>query len=159
MPRHSIRARFQGLLVDAVMRIGRERRALAGLEVHDVVAHVAVGADGAAAERLAGLMGFASSARLTPKLRLAASVPAMDWKIRSTGAPAASAAICVVTWASTQLCTGIWKRWRRASSSRSKRAVTATLSPAGLMPMTASPEPSSSPSRMEAAMPVGSSVG
>ena len=33
------------------------------------------------------------------------------------------------------------------------------LSEAGLMPMTASPEPSSRPSRMEAAMPAGSSVG
>ena len=30
----------------------------------------------------------ASSDRLTPKLRLAASVPAIDWKTRSTGAPA-----------------------------------------------------------------------
>jgi hypothetical protein len=37
-PRHGIGARLDGLLVDAVMRLGREGAALAGLEIHDVVA-------------------------------------------------------------------------------------------------------------------------
>ena len=43
--RHGIGARLDGLLVDAVMRIGRQRAALAGLEIHHVVA------DGAALQR------------------------------------------------------------------------------------------------------------
>ena len=42
-----------------------------------------------------------------PKLVLAASVPAIDWNTRSTGAPGAISASVVVTWASTQLCVGI----------------------------------------------------
>src|SRR5436309_2628837 len=36
--RHRIGARLERLLVDAVMRIGRERAALSGLEIHHVVA-------------------------------------------------------------------------------------------------------------------------
>jgi len=49
---------FEGLLVDAVIGIGRERGALAGLEVHDVAAGGSVSAYGTARERLAGLIGF-----------------------------------------------------------------------------------------------------
>ncbi len=79
-------AGFAGLLIDAVMRVGGEGAALAGFEVHDVVA------DGAAMEARARLRAPpASSARLMPKLALAASVPAMDWKTRSTGAPCSMA--------------------------------------------------------------------
>ena len=48
-----------------------------------------------------------SSARLTPKLLLAASVPAMDWNTRSTGAPRSISSMVVVTWASTQDWVGI----------------------------------------------------
>jgi hypothetical protein len=58
---------------------------------------------------------------ITPKLRLAASVPAIDW---NTGRPArpARSRHRVVTWASTQDCVGISKRWRiRSSSMRSSR--------------------------------------
>ena len=36
-----------------------------------------------------------------------ASVPPMDWKTRSTGAPREMASMDVVTWVSTQLCVGI----------------------------------------------------
>ena len=42
-----------------------------------------------------------------PKLRFAASVPAIDWNTRSTGAPRSIACSVVVTWASTQDCVGI----------------------------------------------------
>ena len=46
-----------------------------------------------------------------------------------------------------------------SSSSRSSLPITAGSSLAGLMPMQASPEPSSSPSRIEAVMPLASSKG
>ena len=42
-----------------------------------------------------------------PKASLPFWLPAMDWKIRSQGAPALTALICAVTWASTQICVGI----------------------------------------------------
>ena len=48
-----------------------------------------------------------SSASVTPKPSLAASVPAIDWNTRSTGAPRSMISIDVVTWASTQLWVGI----------------------------------------------------
>ena len=48
---HGVGAGFERLLVDAVMRVGGERRALAGFEVHDVVADLAIGADAAAVQR------------------------------------------------------------------------------------------------------------
>src|SRR5690242_2383535 len=38
MPRHRVSTRLHRLLVDAVMCIGRKRRALAGLKIHDIVA-------------------------------------------------------------------------------------------------------------------------
>ena len=37
-----------------------------------------------------------------PKPRLAASVPATDWKTRSTGAPSSISSMEDVTWLSTQ---------------------------------------------------------
>ena len=51
-------AGFERLLVHAVMGVGRERRALAGFKVQDVVAGAAVGREPAAAERLAGLVSL-----------------------------------------------------------------------------------------------------
>jgi hypothetical protein len=51
--RHRVGARLQRLLVDAVVGVGRQRAALAGLEVHDVVAHRA------ALQRQARGMGLA----------------------------------------------------------------------------------------------------
>ena len=100
-----------------------------------------------------------SSASVTPKLALAASVPAIDWNTRSTGAPCSMAAICVVTCVSTQLCMGMSKRRRMSSSICHSRCMAASESPAGLMPTTASPAPYSSPSSVLAAMPFRSSVG
>ena len=41
VPRDGVRARLARLLVDAVVGVGRERRALARLEVHDIVADCA----------------------------------------------------------------------------------------------------------------------
>ena len=48
-----------------------------------------------------------SSARLIRNERFAASVPAIDWNTRSTGAPAAISCCVVVTCDSTQLCVGM----------------------------------------------------
>ena len=42
-----------------------------------------------------------------PNARLASSVPASDWNIRSIGQPRSSAFICTVTCESTQFCVGI----------------------------------------------------
>ncbi len=39
---------------------------------------------------------------MTPKDALAAWVPAIDWKTRSTGAPRSIRSTLVVTWQSTQ---------------------------------------------------------
>ena len=94
-----------------------------------------------------------------PNDRLAASDPAIDWNTRSTGAPASIARSVVVRCASTHACVGTAKREISSSSIVSRSAVRCTLSVAGLMPMTASPQPYSRPSRIAAAMPAGSSVG
>ena len=86
--RDRIGARLERLLIDAVVRIRRQRRALAGLEVHDVVA------DGAALERQRRLARLPSAcASVTPKDALTASVPPIDWNTRSTGAPLAIASM------------------------------------------------------------------
>ena len=86
-------------------------------------------------------MGLFEQGRLTPKLALAASVPATDWNVRSTGAPAAISFSVVVTWARTQLWVGMSYSVRRSSSRCSRARTAAVLSVAGLMPMTASPQP------------------
>ena len=102
LARDGIGAGFERLLIDAVMRVRRQRRALPRLEVHAVVA------DRAALERRARRRGLPSEcASVTPKDEFAASVPPIDWKTRSTGAPLPIASIVVVTWVSTQLCVGI----------------------------------------------------
>jgi len=41
MPRHGVGARLNGLLVAVVMRVGRQRAALAGFEIHHVGAALA----------------------------------------------------------------------------------------------------------------------
>ena len=76
-----------------------------------------------------------------PKLSLAASVPAIDWKTRSTGAPASMAARVVVTCARTQDWVGMEKRRRSSSIIASSAQVFSRLSLAGLTPITASPAP------------------
>ena len=52
-PRHRIGPRLAGLLIDIVIGIGGQRRALAGLEIHHIVT------DRPAAQRQPGLAGFA----------------------------------------------------------------------------------------------------
>ena len=53
LARHRIGARFAGLLVDIVMGIGRQRRALPGLEVHHIFADRAAAAATRRLSRLA----------------------------------------------------------------------------------------------------------
>src|SRR5437868_6269874 len=96
----------------------------------------------------AALCASSSSFRLTPKLLFAASVPAMDWKTRSTGAPASMARIVVVTCESTHDCVGIAYFSIRSAIICTSDVVAATLSVAGLTPIHASPLPYSRPSRM-----------
>ena len=89
----------------------------------------------------AALRASASMARSTPKLRLAASVPAIDWNTRSTGARFPIIASVLVTCVSTHDWVGISSR-EMTSSSRYTRSVSVSmLSLAGLTPMTASPAP------------------
>ena len=77
-----------------------------------------------------------SSARLMPNPALAASVPAIDWNTRSTGAPFAIASIALVTWVSTQVCDRDGVAPAGTSSSMCSSVVAlATLSVAGLMPI------------------------
>ncbi len=61
-------------------------------------------------------MSYASSSSgsVTPKLRSAFSVPAIDWNMSPSCAPASSAFICVVTCARQQFCVGM-RHWRMKS--------------------------------------------
>ena len=136
VPRDGVGARLHRLLVDAVMRVGGQRRALAGLEIHDVVA------ESAALERQRRVSRFFEQPRgrcrsFCSRLRCRRS----DWKTRSTGAPCSMARKVVVTCASTQDCVGIAQRRRISSIIRNRSETVATLSVAGLMPITASPLP------------------
>ena len=81
------------------------------------------------------------SATLMPNARLAPSVPASDWNIRSIGQPRSSAFIWTVTCDRTQCWVGIRLRRQRSSSARRIAAVDSGVSVAGLTPMTASPQP------------------
>ena len=94
-----------------------------------------------------------------PNEVLAASVPAIDWNTKSTGTPRLISSIEVVTWVSTQAWVGISNRVMISSKSRARSAMVSTESDAGLMPITASPQPYISPSTTEAATPARSSVG
>ncbi len=77
----------------------------------------------------------------TPKLSLVFCVPPMDWKTRSTGAPREIASICPVTWVRTQDWVGMSKRRMSSSIMRHSGRNADKPSPAGLMPITASPQP------------------
>ena len=90
---------------------------------------------------------------VTPKLRSAFSVPAIDWNMSPSCAPCSSAFIWVVTWARQQFWVGM-RHWRMKSPVALRiAAVCSGLSVTGLTPMTASPAPYDSPSRSEARMP------
>ena len=78
-------AGLAGLLVDS--RDGRWRRARCPGRFRSTSRCRRRSCDAAAMELARPGVGFASRARLMPKEALAASVPAMDWKTRSTGAP------------------------------------------------------------------------
>ena len=64
VPRDGVGARLERLLVDAVVRVGRERAALAGLEIHDVVA------DGAALQRQRGRARFLEQREVDAEARV-----------------------------------------------------------------------------------------
>ena len=86
LARDRVGARFAGLLIDAVMRIGGQRAALAGLEIHHVVA------DGSAFQDKRRVTRLAQQREIDAETAFAVSVPAMDWNTRSTGAPSSIAA-------------------------------------------------------------------
>ena len=100
-------------------------------------------------------MSCASSSigSVTPKLRSAFSVPAIDWNIRPSSAPSSSAFICVVTCARQQFCVGMRHCRMNAADAFRIAAVCSGLSVTGLMPITASPQPYDSPSRIDARIP------
>ena len=78
-----------------------------------------------------------------PKLALAASVPAIDWNTRSTGAPCSIARIVrrhVGQHADLRRDLVALRSARRACCSRRDRRCR-HVSVAGLMPITASPQP------------------
>ncbi len=108
---------------------------------------------------IAASRASASRSRVTPNDRFVASVPAIDWNTRSTGAPSSMHRSVVVTWVSTHDCVGIAKRVITSSRISSRRRQCCGESSAGLMPMTASPHPNESPSTIEARIPSGSSAG
>ena len=135
-PRHAVGARLAGLLVDAVVGVGGQRAALAGLEVHDVVA------EGAALQRQRRLAGPRPAAPgRCRSCGWPVSVPAIDWNTRSTGTPCSIICSVLVTWVRTQDWVGISSREMTSSSIRTRPDSAATLSLAGLMPITASPAP------------------
>ena len=96
---------------------------------------------------------------VTPKLRLVASVPPIDWNTRSTGAPCCIACRVVLTCVRMHDCVGIAYFSITLDSKWLSLITCARLSVAGLMPITASPQPYNRPSRMLAAIPFSSSVG
>ena len=94
-----------------------------------------------------------------PKPVLAFSVPAMDWNIRSIGIFLFANWIPEVIWVSTQDWVGIWYSWIMWSNNFNNSERFCRLSVAGLIPITASPLPYISPSRIDAEIPIRSSVG
>ena len=99
--RHGVGASLERLLIDAVMRVGRQRAALPGLEVHHVVADRAACSDERRVARLAQQLEVDAEAavgRLGAGDRLEHEVDRRAALDRPS---------VVVTWASTQLCVGI----------------------------------------------------
>jgi len=90
---------------------------------------------------------------VTPKLRSAFSLPAIDWNMSPSAAPFSSAFICVVTCARQQFCVGTRHFFMKSSVALRIAAVCSGWSVTGLTPMTASPVPNESPSRIDARMP------
>ena len=78
---------------------------------------------------------------MTPKLSLAAWVPAMDWKNMDRGAPLRTACIWVVMWERTVIWVGMSFFRTRFHRPSAMRLVVSASSVTGLMPRQASPEP------------------
>src|SRR5262245_28800884 len=133
--RHRVGAGLERLLVDAVMRPA-ERALPCPVSKYITLSPTVPRLSASAAARAS-----ARSARSMPKLLFAASLPAIDWNTRSTGAPLAMSASVVVTCASTQVWVGMSSLARTSSSMASSACARSVLSVAGLMPMTASPAP------------------
>ena len=91
VPRDGVGARLHRLLVDAVMGVRRQRAPWPVSKYITLSPSVPRLSDSAASR------ASFSTARSMPKLLLAASLPAMDWKTRSTGAPCSMARKVVVT--------------------------------------------------------------
>jgi len=113
------------LLVDAVMRIGRQRAPLARFKVHDVVA------DRATFQRQRGVVRLGEHRQVDPKTLVGRLGTAMDWKTKSTGVPADMARRAVVTWQSTHDCVGMSYSLMRSLINWISACVVATLSVAG----------------------------
>jgi len=150
-----VSARLAGLLIDAMMGIGRQRGALPGLEIHDVVT------GRAAPERPAGLVRpRASSAEvdtetaiggLRPRDRLEHQIDRQalfDQFERGRDVSQHAA-----------LGRNLEPRNEFVEQSQAVRRSPPDRRLAGLMPIQASPDPSSRPSRIEAVMPLASSKG
>ena len=97
--------------------------------------------------------------KLMPKDWLVFSVPPMDWNTKSTGTCCSMSCNVVVRWVKTQAWVGISNRWMRSLSKWFIWAIWRGSSLAGLMPITASPQPYSRPSISEMPMPFRSSAG
>ena len=93
-----------------------------------------------------------------PKAAFPFSLPAMDWKIRSQGAPARTAFIWAVTWARTQIWVGMAQCSRISWNRRNTFPTCSGESVTGFRPITASPAPKLRPSNVDAVIPSGSSV-
>lgn len=89
------------LHVDVPVSLCGKSRPLSRLEVHHVVA------DSAPAEGERGFVRLADNRKVYAEILLAISVPAIDWKTKSTGAPRSIAVIAFVMCESTQDCVGI----------------------------------------------------
>ena len=118
-PRDRVSPRFAGLLIDAVMRVRRQRAALPGLEIHHVRARAAARAPPATPRRAS-----------PDSRRTTGSPPPFPRSIETPDRPARRAriaSICVVTCASTQICVGISSVSRIRSSMRSSASTVATI--------------------------------
>ena len=158
-PGHAVGPGLQRELIDAVVRPGRQGAALARSRSTSPGRRPRP-RRGCGGARRTRSRPSRSSARLMPKLALAASVPATDWNSRSTGAPRSSAASWVrdVGQAARLRRDRVARRSAGRGRGGSRRSIS-TDSAAGLTPITASPQPKSRPSTAESRMPPRSSAG
>ena len=113
--RDGVGAGLEGLLVEAVMGVGGERAALAGFEIHDVVA------DRAALQRERRLARLGEKGEIDAEAAVGrfGSGDRLEDEIDGRALRDQARAWCV-TWASTQDWVGMSSRWRRSSSSASR---------------------------------------